>query len=61
LDASVVHRNAHRKTNRSLRDVGMMSAEGRCVATTEMIPAARPRATMSRIAAANALCCRGRG
>ena len=45
---SVVQRNATRNPNRSRRLVGMMSADGRWVAATTMMPAARPRATRSR-------------
>src|SRR6266545_254316 len=55
--ASVVQRNAHRYPNRSRRLVGMMSADGRCVAATTMIPAARPRATRSRTSPTNSFCC----
>lgn len=34
-----------------------MSADGRCVAATTMIPAARPRATRSRTSPTNSFCC----
>ena len=34
----------------------MMSAEGRWVASTGMMPGARPRATMSRLQALNSFC-----
>ena len=39
--------------------VGMMSAEGRWVASTGMMPGARPRATTSRLAALNSFCWAG--
>jgi hypothetical protein len=35
---------------------GMMSADGRWVASTGMMPGARPRATMSRLTALNSFC-----
>ena len=53
---SVVQRNATRYPNRSRNEVGMMSAEGRWVATIMMIPAARPRATRSRTRVLNSSC-----
>ena len=37
----------------------MMSAEGRWVASTGMMPGARPRATMSRLSALNSFCWAG--
>src|SRR5262249_47089909 len=58
-DASVEQRNAHRYPNRSRRLVGMMSALGRWVASTGMIPGARPRATTSRVQALNSFCSAG--
>ena len=38
-------------------ELDLIAAEGRCVASTGMMPGARPRATTSRLQALNSFCC----
>src|SRR3712207_4795713 len=53
LETVVLERPAERRAHRARRKVVMMSALGRLVAATTMMPMARPRATSSRRRATN--------